>query len=211
MLAVCINSRGKTMDSITLRILRDEHFSLTAVLRSLRMMPHRGPGEDAPQYFDAMRAMLFYIDEVPEKEHHPKESQLLFQPMLQRMPELAQTLQRLEGEHAGGEKAVGDLQYLLLAWELMGDDRREAFAGALGQYIDFYLEHMSLEETVIFPAAQKAFTPGDWAAIDGACAPNRDPPAPGAAPDPACERLFSRIVRSTPSPIGLGMVGVAQV
>lgn len=79
------------MDSITLRILRDEHFSLTAVLRSLRMMLHRGPGEDAPQYFDAM---LFYIGEVPEKEHHPKESQLLFQPMLQRVPELAQTLQR---------------------------------------------------------------------------------------------------------------------
>lgn len=192
------------MESTALRVIREEHFSIAAVLRSLRLMLRRGPGEDAQPYFDAMRAMLFYIDEVPEKEHHPKESQLLFQPLLRRAPELARMLEQLEREHTNGETAVRDLQHQLLAWELMGESRREAFATTLGTYIDFYLEHMRLEETVIFPAAQKVFTPGDWAAMDAAFAQNRDPLAQGAALDPAYERLFSRIVRAAPSPIGLG-------
>lgn len=192
------------MESITLRIIREEHFSLAAVLRSLRLMLQRGPGEDERQYFDAMRAMLFYIDEVPEKEHHPKESELLFQPMLRRAPELTRTLERLEHEHANGEKAVRELQHQLLAWELMGESRREVFARTLSRYIDFYLEHMRQEETVIFPAMQKIFTPEDWAAVDAAFAQNRDPLAQGATLDPEYERLFSRIVRAAPSPIGLG-------
>ena len=192
------------MEFTALRVIREEHFSIAAVLRSLRLMLRHGPGEDEQPYFDAMRAMLFYIDEVPEKEHHPKESQLLFQPLLRRAPELARMLEQLEREHTNGETAVRDLQHQLLAWELMGESRREAFATTLGTYIDFYLEHMRLEETVIFPAAQKVFTPGDWAAMDAAFAQNRDPLAQGAALDPAYERLFSRIVRAAPSPIGLG-------
>lgn len=192
------------MSSTALHVIREEHFSIAAVLRSLRLMLQRGPGDDPQQYFDAMRAMLFYIDEVPERQHHPKESQLLFPPVMQRAPELAETLHQLEREHQGGEKAVRDLQHLLLAWELMGDHRREAFAKALTSYITFYLEHMRLEETVIIPAAQKHCTPEDWAAMDAAFAENNDPLAQGATPDPQYEGLFSRIVRSAPSPIGLG-------
>nr|MBP6851606.1 hemerythrin domain-containing protein [Rhodoferax sp.] len=62
----------------SLRIIRDEHSALAAMLRSLSMMVQQGPGDDAQQYFDVMRAMLFYIDEFPERLHHPKESNLLF-------------------------------------------------------------------------------------------------------------------------------------
>lgn len=192
------------MESTALRVIREEHFSIAAVLRSLRLMLQRGPDEDERQYFDAMRAMLFYIDEVPEKEHHPKESELLFPPVLKRAPELTRDLELLERDHAGGEQAVRHLQHLLLAWELMGEGRREAFTKALSSYITFYLEHIRLEEAVIIPAAIKHCTPEDWAAMDAAFAQNRDPMAQGAALDPAYERLFSRIVRSTPSPIGLG-------
>ena len=192
------------MQSTALRVIREEHGSLAAVLQSLRLMMQQGPGSDPETFFDAMRAMLFYIDEVPEQQHHPKESELLFPPVMQRAPELAAALERLESDHVGGEKAVRELQHLLLAWELLGETRREPFAKALESYITFYFEHMKLEETVIIPAAQKHCTAEDWAAMDAAFASNHDPLNKDGKPNPIYERLFSRIVESAPSPIGLG-------
>lgn len=192
------------MPSITLRVIREEHASLAAVLHSLRLMLDQGPGDKPSAFFDVMRAMLFYIDEFPERQHHPKESRWLFPKVAERSSEAAKAIERLERDHAGGEAAVRELQHLLLGWELMGDARREAFALALAKYIDFYLEHMRLEETVVLPAAQECLQPGDWVAMDAAFASNTNPLAPGQARDPAYDRLFTRIVMRAPSPIGLG-------
>lgn len=57
----------------SLQIIRDEHSSLAAMLRSMTMMVERGPGDNPEQFFDVLHAMLFYIDEFPERLHHPKE------------------------------------------------------------------------------------------------------------------------------------------
>ena len=72
------------MSSITLRTIHEEHASLAAVLQSLRLMLNQGPGDEPAAFFDVVRAMLFYIDEFPERQHHPKESQLLFPSVRQR-------------------------------------------------------------------------------------------------------------------------------
>ncbi len=192
------------MSSITLRTIHEEHASLAAVLNSLRLMLAKGPGDEPAAFFDVVRAMLFYIDEFPERQHHPKESQLLFPKVAERAPETAEAIAKLEQDHEGGENAVRELQHLLLGWELMGDARREVFSQALERYIRFYLEHMRLEETVVLPAAQKHLAPADWAEIDAAFAANTNPLAPGQPRDPAYDRLFTRIVMRAPSPIGLG-------
>jgi hemerythrin-like domain-containing protein len=62
----------------SLRIIHDEHDALSAMLRSIGMMVDRGPGNNPENFFDVLRAMLFYIDEFPERLHHTKESELLF-------------------------------------------------------------------------------------------------------------------------------------
>ncbi|MBV7542585.1 hemerythrin domain-containing protein [Acidovorax sp. sic0104] len=192
------------MPSISLRTIREEHASLAAVLHSLRLLLDQGPGDEPAAFFDVMRAMLFYIDEFPERQHHPKESQWLFPKVAERSPEAAEAIAQLEREHAGGEAAVRELQHLLLGWELMGESRREVFADALRRYVGFYLEHMRLEEAVVLPAAQKSLAEADWTAIDAAFAGNANPLAQGPARDPAYDRLFTRIVMRAPSPIGLG-------
>ena len=97
-----------------------------------------------------------------------------------------------------------ELMHLLMAWELLGDGRKAAFIEEVTRYVDFYLEHMRLEETVILPAALKHLSPEDWAAMDAAFASNTDLLATGIRPDPAYERLFSRIVHSAPPPLGMG-------
>lgn len=192
------------MSPSSLRAILDEHASLAAVLQSLRLMLERGPGDEPAVFFDVMRAMLFYIDEVPERQHHPKESECLFPKVAGRSAEAAQVIARLERDHMGGEAAVRELQHLLVAWELMGDARRETFSMALDRYIDFYLEHMRLEEAVVLPAAQKHLTAEDWSALDAAFAGNSNPLSAVHARHPAYDRLFTRIVRHAPGPIGLG-------
>jgi hemerythrin-like domain-containing protein len=188
----------------SIRIIRDEHGALAAMLRSLVMMVERGPGDAADQYFDVLRAMLFYIDEFPERLHHPKESELLFPKVARAAPQTAPAIAQLEKDHERGEGAVRELQHQLLAWELLGDSRRAAFEAAARSYVKFYLDHMHLEEKEILPAAEKSLDAKDWAELDAAFATNCDPLTGKFPRDPLYDRLFTRIVMIAPEPIGLG-------
>ena len=192
------------MSRESLRIIHDEHDALSAMLRSIGMMVDRGPGNDPTNFFDVLRAMLFYIDEFPERLHHTKESELLFPPVAKLAPETRELIEKLEKDHQHGESAVRELQHLLLAWELIGDARRGAFDAAAKRYLAFYLEHMRLEETVILPVAQKVLSDSDWDELDAAFATNCDPLTGKYPRDPVYDRLFTRIVSLAPAPIGLG-------
>lgn len=193
-----------TITHTSLQIIRDEHLSLAAMLRSMLLMVERGPGDHAQRFFDVLRAMLFYIDEFPERLHHPKESDLLFPRVVRAAPSVMEAVARLEQDHMSGETAVRDLQHLLLAWELLGESRRRAFVDRCNSYVDFYLEHMRVEETLILPEAEKMLTEDDWRELDAAFEKNCDPLTGKYPPDPAFARLFTRIVMTAPAPIGLG-------
>lgn len=192
------------MQHESLRIIREEHAALAAMLRSMLVLVNQGPGANPERFFDVLRAMLFYIDEFPERQHHPKESDLLFPRVARLAPETMDVIVKLENDHARGEGRVRELQHLLLAWELMGDARRQAFVEAAGNYADFYLEHMRLEENSILPAAQKVLSMADWETLDKAFLGNRDLLADKHPRDPAYDRLFTRIVMLAPAPIGVG-------
>lgn len=182
--------------------LTDEHRALAAVLCSLRLMLERGPGDSPEQFFDVLRAMLFYIDEFPEQQHHPKESDLLFPKVVRAAPELMPVIAHLERQHMEGHGRVRELQHQLLAWELLGEPRRAAFEQHAHEYIAFYLEHMRLEEEQVLPVALRVLQPSDWDELARAFSQNVDPLA--GLGDPRFERLFSRIVLRAPAPIGVG-------
>ncbi len=192
------------MKHTSLQTIRDEHASLAAILRSMRMLVERGPGDSPQQFFDVLRATLFYIDEFPERLHHTKESELLFPCVLRVAPELQDLVARLERDHRNGEKAVRELQHLLLAWELLGESRMVAFVTACQRYLDFYLEHMQLEETMILPEAERLLSEDEWRVLDAAFRENLDPLNGRYPPNPAYDRLFTRIVLKARIPVGLG-------
>jgi hemerythrin-like domain-containing protein len=191
------------MRSVALDVIHDEHQALAAMLRSLTMMLAQSRRDGTRPDFDVLRAMLFYVDEFPERLHHTKESLLLFPKVRERVPELRPVLDRLEHEHARGEGAIRELQHALLAYEVLGEPRRAAFEEAVQQYVTFYLEHMTVEERDVIPAAQRVFGPQDWAEIDAAFAANRDP-LTGHEPAAEYRQLFKLIVAHAPAPIGLG-------
>ncbi|MBG9390216.1 hemerythrin domain-containing protein [Caenimonas aquaedulcis] len=185
------------------QIIREEHSAVAAMLRSLKMMIANGPGDQPERFFDVLRAMLFYIDEFPEKRHHPKESDLLFPRIARAVPALMPVIRKLEADHMRGEGKVRELQHLLLAWELVGDSRRPIFEDAAEKYAAFYLEHMRVEETQLLPGAEEALTSKEWKELDLAFEQDRDPLA-GGVRDPVYDRLFTRIVMAAPAPIGVG-------
>ncbi len=187
-----------------LQIIRDEHASLAAMLWAMRMLIERGPDDSRKHFLDVVRAMLFYIDEFPDRLHHPKESNLLFPKVVKAAPQVLGAIDRLERDHMHSEKAARELQHLLLAWELLGPTRRPAFQEAFTRYVDFYLDHMALEESVILPEAEKSLSEADWRQLDAAFAENQDPLTGQHTPPAEYERLFSLIVARAPAPIGLG-------
>jgi hemerythrin-like domain-containing protein len=188
-------------------IIRAEHRALSAMLRSIVLLlaEHRRRGT-LPD-FSVLRAMLFYVDEFPERLHHTKESALLFPKLRARSAEAAAVLDRLDHEHACGERTIRDLEHDLLGFEMMGEtsqgkERRQRFETSMQKYVDFYHEHMRIEETQVLPLAERVLTDADWAELDAAFQQNRDPLA-GHEPDGDYRPLFKKI-RKLVTPIGLG-------
>jgi hemerythrin-like domain-containing protein len=193
----------QTVHGVTLKVIRDEHQALSAMLRSAVMLVAQHRRSGTPLDFGVLRAMLFYVDEFPERLHHPKESQLLFPLLRRRCPEIGAVLDRLDRDHGEGERAIRNLEHALLAFEVLGPGRAAAFEQALQRYVDDYLAHMALEESQVLPAAERVLSESDWAVLDRAFAANRDP-LTGHPVDDVYRPLFSKIVRTAPAPIGLG-------
>jgi hemerythrin-like domain-containing protein len=191
------------MEPEALRVIRAEHQALAAMLRSLTMMLKLARDQRRPPPFDVLRAMLFYIDEFPERLHHPKETRLLFPKLRERRPELGAVLDTLDEDHHLGESSVRELQHRLLAYELLGDERRLAFEAAAERYVERYLRHMATEENEVLPAARESLDAADWTELDAAFADNRDPLA-GNDPSGAYAPLFQKILMTAPAPVGLG-------
>lgn len=185
-----------------LDVIRDEHQALAAMLRSLSLLVQQARRQGTTPPFDVMRSMVFYIDEFPERLHHPKESGLLFPRLRARVPELAPVLDRLDRDHEAGDRAIRELQHALLAFEVMGEARRDAFESTLERYVHAQLVHMSTEEQEVLPAAQRLLTDADWIELDAAFAANRDP-LTGFEPEEGYRPLFQRILNAAPAPIGL--------
>ena len=188
----------------SISVIHEEHASLSAMLYSLRLMIERGMEDQPAVFFDVLRAMIFYIDEVPEKQHHTKESELLFPAIARRTDDGGELISQLESDHRQGEKAVRELQHKLLAWEILGESRRKEFEEKADLYIDFYLNHIRLEEKYLIPQALNVLTAADWKELDKAFEKNSDPMSQQQPRDPVYDRLFTKIVMHTPEPIGLG-------
>lgn len=191
------------MTPTSLRVMHDEHQALAAVLRSMTMMLAEAKRLQVLPDFGVLRAMLFYIDEFPERLHHAKESELVFPRLRAKAPELAPVLDRLDREHAAGETMIRDLGHALLAFEMMGRSRWVDFEARLEHYVRFYLTHMGTEEREVLSAAETRLDARDWAELDAAFAAHRDP-LTGHEPEDDYREVFRRILENAPAPIGLG-------
>ena len=72
------------------------------------MVSPRGRRGTLPD-FAALRAMLFYIDEFPERQHHTKETKLLFPRVLALSPQTQAAIHQLLQDHQHSETNLREL------------------------------------------------------------------------------------------------------
>lgn len=164
--AIESNLAALTDEQRALAVIREEHRSLAAVLHALL-----GILDDTARAPDPalLRAMLFYVEQFPERLHHPKEDLHLFTRLRQRTGECDALLAELEGQHATGAIRFGELRALLEGGDMT------AFAPAVRQFAQEQWAHMSAEETLVLPAASRHLSPADWHAVAEAFEANADP------------------------------------
>lgn len=191
-----------------LHVIRAEHRSLAAVIHGLVYVVRAT--RDAPPDFALLAAMLRYVEDFPERLHHPKEDQWLFARLRLRHPPAAALLDALQGEHAEGARRMRELCRALRRWrEAQGDlaiaaGARAAFARLADAYAAFHWEHMRREELEAMPLCEAHFRALDWAEVDAAFAAHDDPLS-DASQATALDELFRRIVRAAPPPVGTGV------
>jgi len=187
------------------RIIEDEHRSLAAVLHGMLYLVRQTRERGAKSDFKLLGAMLYYIDAVPERFHHPKEDKYLFALLHARSPESRPVLDKLQAEHKVGAEKIRDLAHALTRYENGGDAEFSDFAKAVESYAEFQWQHMRCEERDVLPLAQKCLTAGDWEAIDAAFNGHTDPLFREKAGEDV-HKLFQKILNLAPPPIGVGPV-----
>jgi len=186
----------------SIRIIQDEHRSITAIIEGLRqLLAEVEAGRAAPD-FDLLAAMFGYIEAFPERLHHPKEDDFLFARLRLRRPDSAPLLDALHAEHVHGRQAFAELKAALDLYQQDPQTLR-AFVERVERYSHFHWRHMRREEDEVLPLAAEALTGEDWDVIDAAFASNNDPVV-GVSASREFRALFRRIVALAPPPLGVG-------
>ena len=183
-------------------ILKSEHRSISAVLHGLKELARMAQDATVRPRFQVLRSMLRYIDEYPERLHHPKEDEHLFARVAAHAPQARKLIDELKKEHEQGAGLIRELERALLFFEEGWPAGGREFQQAVDAFAEFHWQHMRKEELELLPIAERALTAGDWRAIERAFASNLDPIAELQERD--YERLFSRIANLAPAPVGLG-------
>jgi hemerythrin-like domain-containing protein len=183
-----------------IRLIKDEHRSLAAVLRAAEYVVGKAVSTGKPPDFALLRAMLYYLREFPERRHHPNEDRVLFARIKATTHEADAAIAELEDEHQRGDEMLRGLTIALDNWESGAADGR-LFAEMLSGYASFYWAHMEKEETRVLPVAQDVLSNQDWREIHAVFEAHEDPMfGEDIAND--FRNLFSRIIRLAPPPAG---------
>lgn len=163
------------MFNSALNIIYDEHRSLAAVVQGLRHLVGEYRRRRGSVDFKLLHAIVFYLDEFPQKLHHPKEDAYLFA-RLQRRTHIADTIiAELREQHAQGMHHVGNLRAALDRFAADEANGIENFSVAIEQFAADILRHMALEESVLIPLARRYLSAEDWVEISVAFGENGDP------------------------------------
>ena len=189
-----------------IRILMDEHQSLAAIIHAIRyMIKEIGDGKLEPDYA-LLEAMVKYLDDYPEKFHHPREDVYLFEPLMARTKEGAEVLAHLAGEHQAAEARIKKLERALENYRKGQGEGFAGFSAAFDEYAEFYRYHMMTEEREVLPLLYKHLTTEDWERANAGFAAARDPMGGTRTASSAADfaAIFSKLVAAAPEPIGFG-------
>jgi nucleotide-binding universal stress UspA family protein/hemerythrin-like domain-containing protein len=176
-------------------VIQDEHRSIAVVVQSMRELVQAAPGSELAPTLKSLECMVGYLNEFPERVHHPKEELYLHRLLRERAPDCEQLLVDMEAQH----RTEGMLIERVLEWVAQANAGEVGSVQALGEAVDsladHVLHHIGFEERVVLPVARQRLTDADWAEIAQAFATNNDPRY-GDLPAEDFRRLFTQIANS---------------
>lgn len=199
-----LQSENASRDA-ALNQLRSEHRTLGRVIEALETLTAEMAEGTTALDFTLLASILYYVDVVPERLHHPKEDKYLLARLRERDPALAPLLDRLEQEHQRAAVLIGELERALVHWQGGAPGGLQQFALALGNFSSFHWAHMRAEESEILPQAERKLTQSDWASIAAAFAANDDPLF-GTRRRQEFDRLYQRIANLAPRKLKLTLL-----
>ncbi|MDZ5455173.1 universal stress protein [Azohydromonas lata] len=188
-----------------LGIVAGEHRAIAAVLQGLQHLVRaaRLPGQQLDVGLAA--EMVRYLREFPGTQHHPKEETVLFRLLRQRTHELDHVLLELERQHGQEQRRVQALADALSRYDSSEAASLEAVGDAVQQLAGTVWEHMGMEEALVFPAARRYLSEGDWSEVAQAFT-THDDPLRELQPGLPLERLFRHVAAAL---LRKDMAGVA--
>ena len=183
-----------------IELIKQEHRALARVLGAMQALVarHRDAGE--ARNFELFDAMLNYIENVPDRLHHPKEDRVLFAALLRHAGAGRKLISELAREHARGEPMITALRGAFQAFSYGTANGLNQFATAVDDFAEFYWEHMRKEEEQLLPLAVAHLAVDDWQRVESAFGDNTDPLF-GAELAGKYRRLYQCIVEMTPAPL----------
>ena len=108
-----------------LNVIKDEHRSLGAILHGFLYLVDEIRAGRMKADFKLLHAMLYYLENFPEKLHHPKEDAFLHRYMRLRSPQAAAILAVVEEEHRQSHAQSEAMLAALTNYEKNGDAARD--------------------------------------------------------------------------------------
>lgn len=180
---------------------------MDAKTRALRIVTsNMVTGKLAPD-FKLLWSIIYYIEEYPEKLHHPKEETVLFPALRARTDAINATLDELQQQHQNSRVPLEQIRTLLGRVEADIPLALDQLATKVAAYATFHWQHMRLEEDTVLVTAREILTDADWEAIANAFTANADPiNADNTTSNARFRELYRRIEYLVPPPWGMGVV-----
>lgn len=159
---------------------------------------YRAPGA-RPDYplFDSM---IRYIENVPDRIHHPKEDATLFPAVIASGTDGRDLVAKLERDHADGPGMLGDLRRAFEACQRGEPNALNRLSTALDEFTEFYWSHMRMEEEELLPLAVKTLSEQQWDEVSRAFSDSRDPLFDAAMTE-EYRALYKRIAELAPKSV----------
>ena len=166
--------------------IRTEHRSMRAVMKALQtMLAAIAAGQTAADH-GLLSAAVYYLDEFPEKTHHPKEDRMLF-PVIRAHGLHGALLDELQREHGRGEALILEMHRSLVHYLAGARHGLADLISAVDAYAAHHASHSRREEQLLAEAGEVLSGP-EWRTVAEAYAASEDPVF-----GPKCRAEFRRL------------------
>jgi hemerythrin-like domain-containing protein len=154
--------------------LEKEHRSIRKVAALLERLLEDLAKFDSEPDFVLLSSALYYVDEFPERVHHPTEERSIFDRLRRTTTALDPALDRLQAQHLESDALASRAARAMVRYQGGAPDGLAGLRSAVSAYSALLAEHISAEEHLLDCAADY-LTDGDWLSIATAFEAHVDP------------------------------------